>query len=167
MSRGLETQRKYLSDDLIGRFKVAYAIMMENPRLKVEFMPLECKYDLEVTDPKDKERKWYIEVKDRHNTEDKYDTAYLNIPKYKDAEPIKDKWYFVNVYTDGKIDFWKPYEMPETGITREVKMIAKSTVEKTEKIPQERLCLNFNDKCKQLENRLRITVKDDNDDGNG
>lgn len=152
-----------MSADLIGRFKVMYAMQMRNTNLIVKSMPLYSKYDLEVYEQGKPETKVYIEVKDRDNTEDRYPTAYLNIEKYEEAKDIANKWFFCNVYTDGKIDLWKPYEMPQSGITEETRLIAKTTVKKSKKIPQKRYCLNFNDKCKQLINKLQITLIDDQD----
>ena len=158
--RKKEIDKKYMSEDMIGRLKVMYALQMEHTEWKIKCMDLHCRYDLEVYDSNGNLIA-YIEVKDRHNKEDDYPTAFLNPPKYADAANIAEKWYYANVYEDGVIDFWQPYKMPATGITEEVKMIKKSTVENTERVPQKRLCLNFNDKCLQMPNNLRITKTDD------
>lgn len=149
----------YMSADLIGRFKVIYALQMKFPNWKITSMPLYSKYDLEVYD--ENNSKMYIEVKDRWNEKDKYPTAFLNKEKFSDAEAIADNWFYANVYTDGEIVLWKPYDIPAENIGKETKMIAVSTVEKGEKKMQERLCLRFDDCCSAFTNNLKIIKYDD------
>lgn len=142
--------------DLQGRMKVMYALQMEYPDLVVASTDLKCRWDLEVWAIDNPSHKVFLEVKDRDCTEDRYDSAFLNPEKFDSASALTTDWMFVNVYTDGKIDFWRPYAMPQSGITEEHHYIAKTTVNGGEKKKQRRLCLNFNDIYLRLHNNLKI-----------
>lgn len=160
---GMTTEQKYMCADAIGRLQVTYDIMMRHTNWKVTQMPLYSPYDLEVYDEKG-ELKYYIEVKDRWDYErKKLKTAFLNIPKYREAYGIKDKWLYANIFSDGVISYFKPYEMPSTGITQGSYYIASSTVENNQKKQQKRLELNFNDAMEEHPNKIEINFRKDGD----
>lgn len=149
-------KEKYSNADLLGRLKVIYALQMRNPDLQITSMPITSRYDLEVYNPK-KETTQRLEVKDRDCEENKYDNAFLNIEKFEALSGYGETFWYVNIYKDGKIDFWQPTKMPKTGITEGEYMIRTSTVERTARKKQRRYQLNFNDKSLQLDNKLEIT----------
>lgn len=151
--------QKYMCADVVGRAQVMIDLSMMHPDWKIVNMPLYCPYDLEVYD-KNGNLLYYIEVKDRWDYErNKLDSALLNIPKYEGAKDKKDKWLFANVWGDGLITYFKPYDMPETGITEDIFCIQVSTVEDNEKIPQKRLKLNFNDAFAEHQNKIEINFR--------
>lgn len=155
---GMTKDEKVTIADELGRLQVTFDIRKRHPEYKIVSMPIHSKYDLEVYDEKDN-LLYYIEVKDRWDYKLKdLKTVFLNIPKYKDAQYIKDKWLYANIFQDKEIVYFKPYEMPETGITYGTYPIKKMTVDGEERIPQKRMELNLNDKLLQRPNKLDITL---------
>lgn len=149
----------YASADLIGRLKVIYALQMANPDLEITSMPITSRYDLRVHNPK-KGTTEYLEIKDRDCEEEQYDTAFLNIEKYDALSGYGESFWYVCSYSDNKMDFWQPTEMPRSGITEGSYMIRTSTVEQTPRKMQRRYQLNFNDKSLQLMNKIQIIRND-------
>ena len=152
----------FMSADLQGRIKVIYALQMLNNNLIIKSMPLHSQYDLEVWPEGKEDEKIFIEVKERSFNENKFDTAFLDPTKWEPAKKYGKRWFYANIYTDGKIDFFCPATMPESGITETVKYISPTTVIQQKKIPQKRYCLNFNDKCRQIDNKIDILFRDAN-----
>lgn len=160
----MKTNQLYASADLVGRMKVMYALQMRNPNLIITSMPITSRYDLEVYNP-EKETTQRLEIKDRDVEEDRYDSAFLNIEKYEALSGYGENFWYVNIYRDGKIDFWQPTEMPRSGITEGEWYIRKSTVENSGRYKQKRYCLNFNDKDYQMINNLQIYDKQQHNSG--
>lgn len=145
--------------DLTGRMKVMWAIQSSYPNLIVASTEMKCRWDLEVWERGKEDHKVFLEIKDRDCPENQYNTCFLTPSKYDAASAQTTNWMYVNVFSDGKIDFWRPYAMPGSGMTVEDHYISPTTVSGGEKIRQRRYCLNFDDKYLQLHNEIEIVPR--------